>query len=74
LPGLSKNGLRQSWQAGSRRAYSDEIETAYDAATSLLEGSVLAASVYERALGLFGQHGVNELICLVGHYCFVWMT
>jgi 4-carboxymuconolactone decarboxylase len=53
---------------------SDETETAYDAATSLLDGGVLAASVYEKALGLFGQHGINELIYLVGHYCFVSMT
>jgi 4-carboxymuconolactone decarboxylase len=53
---------------------SDETETAYNAATSLLEGGVLATSIYEKALGLFGQHGVNELIYLVGHYCFVSMT
>jgi 4-carboxymuconolactone decarboxylase len=53
---------------------SDAAETAYDAATALLDGGVLAASVYEKALGLFGQHGVSELIYLVGHYCFVSMT
>jgi 4-carboxymuconolactone decarboxylase len=53
---------------------SDETETAYDAATALLKGGVLTASVYERALGSFGQHGVNELIYLVGHYCFVSIT
>jgi 4-carboxymuconolactone decarboxylase len=53
---------------------SDETETGYDAATALLEGGVLAAPIYERARGLFGQHGVNELIYLVGHYCFVSVT
>jgi 4-carboxymuconolactone decarboxylase len=49
-------------------------ELAYDAVTALLEGGVLASPIYEKALTLFGQHGVNELIYLVGHYCFVSIT
>jgi 4-carboxymuconolactone decarboxylase len=53
---------------------SHEAETAYDAAKALLDGGVLAEPVYQDALSLFGQHGVNELIYLVGHYCFVSMT
>ena len=62
-------------EAGRKPAgLSDEAETAYDAATALLEGGVLADSIYDKALGSFGQHGVNELIYLVGHYCFVSIT
>jgi 4-carboxymuconolactone decarboxylase len=53
---------------------SAESGTAYDAATALLDGGVHAASVHDKALGQLGQHGVNELIYLVGHYCFVSMT
>jgi hypothetical protein len=53
---------------------SAEAEIAYDAAKALLDGGVLAEPIYWRALALFGQHGVNELIYLVGHYCFVSMT
>jgi len=61
--------------AGKRPSdLSDEAETAYDAAAALLKGGVLAASAYQRAVDMFGQHGVNELIYLVGHYCFVSIT
>jgi 4-carboxymuconolactone decarboxylase len=49
-------------------------ELAYDASFALLSGGVLANPIYEKALALFGQHGVNELIYLVGHYCFVSIT
>ena len=41
---------------------------------SVLNGGVLAEAAYQRAIGLFGQLGVEELIYLVGHYCFVSMT
>jgi 4-carboxymuconolactone decarboxylase len=61
--------------AGHRPAnLSPEAECAYTAAKALLDGGVLAEPVYRQALRLFGQHGVNELIYLVGHYCFVSMT
>jgi 4-carboxymuconolactone decarboxylase len=61
--------------AGLRPKFlSAEAETAYDAAKALLGGGVLAEPLYRQALSLFGQHGVNELIYLVGHYCFVSMT
>jgi hypothetical protein len=61
--------------AGSRPLdLSEEEKTAYDIATSLLGGGVLSESAYQRALGLFGQPGVSELIYLVGHYCFVSIT
>ncbi len=47
---------------------------AYDVAADLLNGGVLSEAAYQRAIGLFGQLGVEELIYLVGHYCFVSMT
>jgi hypothetical protein len=53
---------------------SREAETAYDVATALLGGGILETDLYERSLELFGQHGTNELIYLVGYYCFVSMT
>jgi 4-carboxymuconolactone decarboxylase len=53
---------------------SKEAETAYDMAVSLLRGGVLDPSSYERAMDMFGQAGVTELIYLVGHYCFVSIT
>jgi hypothetical protein len=43
---------------------SEEAETAYDAAAALLNGGVLAASAYRRAVELFGPLGVKELIYL----------
>jgi 4-carboxymuconolactone decarboxylase len=39
-----------------------------------VDGGVLAEPVYRRALDVFGQAGLNELIYLVGHYCFVSIT
>jgi 4-carboxymuconolactone decarboxylase len=61
--------------AGSRPLdLSEEEKTAYDIATSLFGGGVLSESAYQRALGLFGQPGVSELIYLVGHYCFASIT
>ena len=52
----------------------DEEAIAYDVAVALLRGGVLADPLYARATRLFGQAGVNELIYLVGHYCFVSVT
>ena len=61
--------------AGKRPAdLSEEAQVAYDVAADLLNGGVLAEAAYQRAIGLFGQLGVEELIYLVGHYCFVSMT
>jgi 4-carboxymuconolactone decarboxylase len=61
--------------AGQRPSdLSEEAGTAYDVAAALLVGGVLSASAYQRALSLFGEPGVTELIYLVGHYCFVSMT
>jgi hypothetical protein len=61
--------------AGKRPAdLSEEAQLAYDVAADLLNGGVLAQAAYQRAIVLFGQRGVEELIYLVGHYCFVSMT
>jgi 4-carboxymuconolactone decarboxylase len=61
--------------AGRRpRDFAESEDLAYVAATALLQGGVLASPIYEKALALFGQHGLNELIYLVGHYCFVSIT
>jgi 4-carboxymuconolactone decarboxylase len=51
---------------------SEEAQVAYDVAADLLNGGVLAEAAYQRAIGWF--LGVEELIYLVGHYCFVSMT
>jgi 4-carboxymuconolactone decarboxylase len=53
---------------------SEEAQTAFDVAAALLNGGVLTTPAYQRAIELFGQPGVNELIYLVGHYCFVSIT
>ena len=53
---------------------SDEEGAAYDVAHALMKGGVLPEPVYRHALEVFGQPGLNELIYLVGHYCFVSMT
>jgi hypothetical protein len=57
-------------KSGKRPAdLSEEAQVAYDVAADLLNGGVLAEAAYQRAIGLFGQLGVEELIYLVGHYC-----
>jgi 4-carboxymuconolactone decarboxylase len=61
--------------AGQRPSdLSDEEAVAFDVATALLRGGPLPEPTYRRAHALFGQSGVNELIYLVGHYCFVSIT
>ena len=61
--------------AGSRPAdLSVEEGCAYDVAYALTGGGVLPRPSYDRAVALFGQHGANELIYLVGLYCMVSMT
>ncbi|KMO42730.1 hypothetical protein VQ02_02035 [Methylobacterium variabile] len=52
----------------------DEEATAFDVARALAGGGVLPEPTYRRAVALFGQAGANELIYLVGHYCFVSVT
>ena len=61
--------------AGERPEDLDDDEAvAHDVAKALLRGGVLPDPLYRSALDRFGHPGVNELIYLVGHYCFVSMT
>ena len=61
--------------SGSRPAELSEIEgCAYDVAHALTQGGVLPEACYSYAFKLFGQHGTNELIYLVGVYCLVAVT
>jgi 4-carboxymuconolactone decarboxylase len=52
----------------------DEEAAAHDFAVAMLRGGPLPDLVYANAFSKFGQAGVNELVYLVGHYCFVSMT
>ena len=52
----------------------DDEAAAHDVAKALLKGGPLPSALYEAALARFGQPGANELIYLVGHYCFVSIT
>jgi hypothetical protein len=61
--------------AGCRPADLGELEgCTYDVAFALTRGGVLPEPCYARAVALFGQHGANELIYLVGLYCLVSTT
>jgi 4-carboxymuconolactone decarboxylase len=61
--------------AGERPEDLDDAEAiAHDVAKALLRGGILPDPLYALARQTFGQAGVNELIYLVGHYCFVSMT
>jgi 4-carboxymuconolactone decarboxylase len=51
-----------------------EESVAYDVAFALVNGGTLPEPCYRLALEKFGQHGVNELIYLVGLYALVSMT
>lgn len=53
---------------------SDAEGCAYDVAHALVGGGVLPEPCYRLAVELFGQHGANELIYLVGLYCMVSTT
>ena len=53
---------------------SDGEALAHDLAKALLRGGPLPDLVYDAALERFGQAGLNELVYLVGHYCFVSIT
>ena len=47
---------------------------AFDVAYALSRGGVLPEPLYRLALETFGQHGLNELIYLVGLYALVSTT
>ena len=61
--------------AGQRPAdLSAEEGVAYDVASALVDGHVLPALTYRRAVETFGETSAMELIYLVGLYCFVSVT
>ena len=71
---MSPRRLATIASGGKPDDLSDEESAAYDVAHGLMGGGVLAEPTYRYALKLFGQDGLNELIYLVGHYCFVSVT
>ncbi len=69
------DGRLSTLVAGNRPAdLTEEEGCAYDVAFALTSGGVLPEPCYTRAVKLFGQHGANELIYLVGLYCLVSTT
>jgi alkylhydroperoxidase family enzyme len=54
--------------------FTPEESVAYDLASALVAGGVLPEPIYALALKTFGQHGVNEMIYLVGLYAMVSTT
>lgn len=66
IDGLVK-GLRPS-------DLSDQESAAYAVAHALVNGGVLPEADYSQAVKVFGQHGTNELIHLIGVYCLVSIT
>lgn len=75
----SKHGMSErrlaALAAGERPDDLDDDEAAaHDVAKALLRGGVLPEPLYALVVSRFGQAGANELIYLVGHYCFVSMT
>ena len=46
----------------------------YDVAYALVNGGTLPRPAWDQAVALFGPHGANELVYLVGLYCMVSMT
>lgn len=76
---ISQHGMSEArvatLAAGERPVDLDSDEAAaFDIAKALLRGGPLADPLYHLAIQRFGQAGANELIYLVGHYCFVSMT
>lgn len=53
---------------------SPQESIAFDLAYALVRGGVLPEPIYRLAVGAFGQHGVNEMIYLVGLYSLVSTT
>jgi 4-carboxymuconolactone decarboxylase len=51
-----------------------EESVAYDLAYALSRGGTLPEPLYRLALATFGQHGLNEMIYLVGLYAMVSTT
>ncbi len=51
-----------------------EESVAFDLAYALVRGGTLPEPLYRLAVKTFGQHGINEMIYLVGLYCLVSTT
>ncbi len=54
--------------------FTPEESIAFDLAYALVRGGTLPEPVYALALKTFGQHGLNEMIYLVGLYAMVSTT
>ena len=72
--GMSEARLTTLVSGGRPSDLSDEEACAYDTAFALCSGGVLPEPCYALAVKLFGQHGANELIYLVGLYALVSTT
>jgi hypothetical protein len=74
--GLKMTGRRLATLAAGNRPddLTDEEAAGFDVASALMSGGILPEPTYRHALALFGQAGLNELVYLVGHYCFVSLT
>ena len=53
---------------------SKQESAGYDVAYALVNGGILPRPAWDQAVDLFGPHGANELVYLVGLYCMVSMT
>lgn len=53
---------------------SEQESVAYDVAFALSRGGVLPEPLYRLGVSTFGQHGMNELIYLIGLYALVSVT
>jgi 4-carboxymuconolactone decarboxylase len=71
---MSKGRIATLATGGRPADLTEDEAVAFDVTHALLNGGVLPEPAYRHALALFGQEGMNELIYLVGHYCFVSVT
>ena len=74
LDGMSEQFISTVCSGSRPFGMTDEEGCAYDVAFALSSGRVLPEPTYQRAVTLFTQRGVHELISLVGLYCFVSVT
>jgi 4-carboxymuconolactone decarboxylase len=72
--GMSEARLTTLVAGGRPTDLSEGEACAFDVAFALCGGGVLPEPCYAQAVKLFGQHGCNELIYLVGLYALVSVT
>ncbi|MFA6083496.1 carboxymuconolactone decarboxylase family protein [Mucilaginibacter sp.] len=71
LVGLSENKIA-TISSGQRPAeLSEEEGLGFDVAAVLTKGAQLPDSLYQLAKNKFGEHGLTELVHLIGVYCLV---